>query len=1093
MRKLILLLTLTVMFVTGSFAQSYVQIGTGTTSNNQPFYGSWNNTWTKTLYLQSEIGAAKTITQIAYDMISAAPLSLAGQKIYMKHTSVSSLAVSYEDPLTSGYTLVYDGTVNLNITGWNQIDITDFSYNGTDNLIVLVEDRNNASHYKNFNCTDYSGTVRIVEAGCDNSGCWPTSGATEPFPKAFGNIRLYYSSTGPATPSNPQPADNADKVSIDTIIQFDLGANTTSYDLYAGTDSADVLNLNISERIVNNATVGAPGTYSFTPPSLMGSKTKYFWRVIAKNGAQTENSPLWKFRTQAVITSFPYNQGFEDSTVFYPGWYGQRTDWSYTSTGNNAIWNAASGLNPHTGGFCAYVSPYSGSTESSLITPRIILPSGIYADFFWRNGSTAKVINSDTTFFEITTNGGTTWTTLDTLSPLTAQTQYDQVHRDLSAFAGNNVYLRWRYKMVNYSGSKYTYLDDIKLFSPGNNSEILIQPGTINFNEVYIGGYTTEKVIISNIGTQNLVITGVSASSPFSSTYSGTIAPGQTDTATIIFTPLTASTYVDQVSFAISGSYTGNNILNVTATGLNPVNSFFESFDLSTNLPAHWNKLRSDTDINNDVTVIASSFDSYSAPNCAKILNMNDSISPLMMITPGVTNFNINKLRFYVKTAGAYDLDLIIGVMYDPYDASSFIADTMLTVSGTYANYTVTLDPANTAPYIAFRHGQNRKISSFRIDDVSWESSAPLPPNPASVIYPADSAVDVDIMMGLTLKWANGGGSPDGYRVYFSETNPPDTKIKDTISTDCPINGILNYSTTYYWKVIPYNIHGTDSLNCPVWKFTTMSDPTKNLPWSENFDALTQKTGYTYPLGWSYQNLPSAPGQTYFGDCWDLIVNNSGNPNNAHSAPNAMSSGPEFYEKNNWLFTPPLHINPSAGQCRVLFWYKAVPSGVSYDVESLRLTLGSNHNISANIDTLWNQDTIVNTNYIMGTADFTVSSEANYFIGFQAHSPSNYPDVQNFALLIDDISVTYLSSIDENSISFGTYPNPAHDFLIISLVDNPESKARIELVNILGQISLCIEMSSKTELVNLTGVKAGMYFIRVSSGNKTSVKKIVIQ
>jgi hypothetical protein len=272
-----------------------------------------------------------------------------------------------------------------------------------------------------------------------------------------------------------------------------------------------------------------------------------------------------------------------------------------------------------------------------------------------------------------------------------------------------------------------------------------------------------------------------------------------------------------------------------------------------------------------------------------------------------------------------------------------------------------------------------------------------------------------------------------------------------------------------------------------------MANPTKNLPYSENFDALAQTTGYTYPLGWSYQNLPSQSGQTYLGDCWDLIVNNSSNPNNAHSAPNALSSGPEFYKKNNWIYTPPLNINTSLGQCRVTFWYKAVPSGVSYDVESLRLTIGNNHYTSAILDTLWNKDTLVNTAYQMGTALFTVSNTANYFIGFQAHSPSNYPTVQNFALLIDDVNVDYYSGIEENQLFFGTYPNPASDYLIISIPQWSGSKTELEITDLLGQIVYNRQMNSANETINLEGLRNGVYIIRLLSEGKSYSKKIILQ
>ncbi|PKP20533.1 MAG: hypothetical protein CVU04_03705 [Bacteroidetes bacterium HGW-Bacteroidetes-20] len=1091
MKKTILFLLLTCIISAQLVSQSYIQVGTGTVSNSQPFYGSWNNTWTRTLYFQSDLGTAKTITEIGFDMISAAPLTMTSQKIYLKHSSATDLVVSYEDPLTNGYTLVFDGTINFQTTGWNMIDITDFAYNGTDNLVMIVEDRNNASHYKNFNCTNYTGT-RIVEAGCDPTSCFPMSSAYEPYPKAYPNTRFYYATSGPATPSNPYPSDNATKVLADTTIYFSLGANTSSYDLYFSTDSALVMILDASTRVVNNGIVSGAGVYSYTNPTMLNSKTKYFWRVVAKNGTVTENSPLWKFTTQLIINSFPYTQGFEDSTIFYPGWYGSFTDWSYISIGNNSIWNLATGLNPHTGSYCAVASPNSGTTSSALMTPRLIIPAGYRISFFWRNGSSARIAGTDSCFFEISTNGGTSWVTLDTLSPLVAQTQYVQAMHDLSSYAGNNVYFRWRYNLTTYSGSKYVYLDDIVIDPSVNNAEIQLSTSAISFPNICIGGYTSSKLYITNTGVQDLVITGANVTAPFSCNYTGTIAPGATDSAVVVFTPTTAGSVTGSLSFIITGSYSGINALSLSGNGLNTIQTFFESFDLSTNLPSGWNKLKSSYEVNHDVTIITSS-DAYSAPNCAKILNFNDSISPLIMITPGTTNFNTNTLKFRAKTGGVYTQDLIIGYMADPYDASTFVADTTLVINDNYQLYIVYPNATNTLPYIGFKHGQNNKIRSFRIDDVSWESNAANPPLPASAIYPTHLATNVDIMTGVTLKWANGGGNPAGYRVYFGNTTPSMTLVTDTVGQTCTLNTILSYNTTYFWQVIPYNQYGTDSIACPVFSFNTMADPTKTLPWSENFDTLTQQPGNTYPLGWSTLNLPVEPNQTYLGECWDIIVNNSQNPNNAYSAPNAMVSGPEFYEKNNWLFTPPISINPASGNCLLTFWYKAVPSGVSNDIESMRVTLGTNHNITSIIDTLWNNDAITNSSYLMGSVVFTVPSSANYFLGFQAHSPSNYPTVQNFALLLDNVSVTYYSSVEELPFIVGVYPNPATDYLIVSAPELSMTSSLLELYDMNGKKLWTRNMNNGNVEISLDGISKGLYLLKVYANNKFTTVKVVVK
>ncbi len=94
-------------------------------------------------------------------------------------------------------------------------------------------------------------------------------------------------------------------------------------------------------------------------------------------------------------------------------------------------------------------------------------------------------------------------------------------------------------------------------------------------------------------------------------------------------------------------------------------------------------------------------------------------------------------------------------------------------------------------------------------------------PNPANVVYPADGALNSYVTM--TLEWQDGGNYPDGYRLYLGTDVPP-TNVFDGLdvgfTTSYDITVPLEYSTQYYWQVIPYNFVG-DALNCPIWTFTT--------------------------------------------------------------------------------------------------------------------------------------------------------------------------------------------------------------------------------------------------------------------------------
>ncbi|MCB5270494.1 MAG: choice-of-anchor J domain-containing protein [Candidatus Cloacimonetes bacterium] len=98
-----------------------------------------------------------------------------------------------------------------------------------------------------------------------------------------------------------------------------------------------------------------------------------------------------------------------------------------------------------------------------------------------------------------------------------------------------------------------------------------------------------------------------------------------------------------------------------------------------------------------------------------------------------------------------------------------------------------------------------------------------IPPNPALLVSPANEAINV--VLNASLNWANGGGVPDGFKLFFGTNNPPNNIVNGTdlgnVFTYNP--GPLTRGETYYWKVVPYNTIG-DNTNCPVWSFSTIPE-----------------------------------------------------------------------------------------------------------------------------------------------------------------------------------------------------------------------------------------------------------------------------
>lgn len=179
------------------------------------------------------------------------------------------------------------------------------------------------------------------------------------------------------------------------------------------------------------------------------------------------------------------------------------------------------------------------------------------------------------------------------------------------------------------------------------------------------------------------------------------------------------------------------------------------------------------------------------------------------------------------------------------------------------------------------------------------------PPNPALLYSPDHNAINVASY--ATLNWASGGGAPTGYKLYLGTDNPPTNIVNGTdlgnVFTYDP-NG-LAYSSTYYWKVVPYNVNG-DASGSPVWKFTITDDPLLFPPWLEDFG-----TSYAFPpLNWERLyglhgvNMPmvSPSGWTYDDFC-NLVTA----PRNNSAALNIWGTNARY-----WLVTPPTAL-PAAG------------------------------------------------------------------------------------------------------------------------------------------------------------------------------------
>jgi hypothetical protein len=90
------------------------------------------------------------------------------------------------------------------------------------------------------------------------------------------------------------------------------------------------------------------------------------------------------------------------------------------------------------------------------------------------------------------------------------------------------------------------------------------------------------------------------------------------------------------------------------------------------------------------------------------------------------------------------------------------------------------------------------------------------------------------------------------------------------------------------------------------------------------------------------------------------------------------------------------------------------------------------------------------------------------------------------------------ASVGINELINGSYlsisPNPANDLLSIELKTTNDINATIEITNTLGQVVLSSSLKNNKEVLNITHLSNGVYFVKVLSINKQiGFKKIVVQ
>ncbi len=277
-----------------------VSIGNGTEEQGLPVDPYYGYSYSQCIYLQTEIEAAGDITTLTWDFAGSSISNSNDWTIYIGHTTKSDFTSGTDWVDVSTLTQVFSGIVTVDANNKVVVDITDFTYNNTDNLIIAVDE--NADDY-NSTSDDFYATSTTADRGIryrnDSTNPDPASPPSGSAISYIANVELggiATSITAPDCASSPTPSDGAMDIDVEstggnltlTWIASSTGDPATSYEVLFGTTSGNLSSIGT----VTSPTIDITG---------LNMGTQYYWSIVPSNvGGAATGCAEWSFTTAAA-------------------------------------------------------------------------------------------------------------------------------------------------------------------------------------------------------------------------------------------------------------------------------------------------------------------------------------------------------------------------------------------------------------------------------------------------------------------------------------------------------------------------------------------------------------------------------------------------------------------------------------------------------------------------------------------------------------------------------------------------------------------------------------------------------------------------
>ena len=438
-------------FTTNCLVGGEILIGNGTATNYYlPVNNFYKNTYSQQIFLASEMNGAGEIHSVSFEYAYGTPMTKkTNVTIYLGHTSQSTFTSTSNYIPDTVLQQVYSGDLNCS-QGWNTfIFTTPFQYNGTDNLVLAIDDNSNVydgSSYKFYvhsTGNDYRSLYYYSDSNNPDPSN-PTAVTTSSSYSSGNRNNVKFGMDCEEEVTCVAPNVYVTEVSPESItIDWAPGYTETSWELEYGISDSDWISV---------GSVTAP--YEL---DNLTSNTIYFIRVRSNCGSENSGWVMLSARTACSdIVELPFTENFDSystGTDAYPTCWGKIN----TASNNCPYINATH----YEGVGSLYFYAGTSGTYNISITPPFstdIPMNTLQATFMYRaSGASNRLIvgvMSDP-------NNASTFVAVDTISPASTASSWVEREVFFNEYTGEGQYIA--FKNEYNSAASYAYIDNLMI------------------------------------------------------------------------------------------------------------------------------------------------------------------------------------------------------------------------------------------------------------------------------------------------------------------------------------------------------------------------------------------------------------------------------------------------------------------------------------------------------------------------------------------------------------------------------------------------------------------------------------------------------